>query len=258
MKTFKNTKSWILGAALIVAAQGTSQAGLSQFNIFYYGGYGENLTVQGVAHSTLATAFAADWVGGAALPPNHSDPFVTFCLDINANIANGSWQSGGYADVSLTSQSSPAIRQAGSLYRVANLYATFAGGIMPVGGNWSLATTAQKIEGGALQLAIWEVLYEPVANGYNVLTTVGSTGLNVTSVNSAISTRANQMLAAASSQNLSLTSTFWNAVNADGSRRNSQDLVGPFAPVPESGTFIAGGLLLLPFLASTLRRKFAK
>lgn len=258
MKTLKNIKNWILGVALIVAVQGTSQAGISQFNISYYGGYGANLTVQGVTHSTLATAFAADWVGGAPLPPSHTDPFVTFCLDINANIANGLWQSGGFADVSLTSQSSPAIRQVNSLYRVANLYATFAAGIMPVSGNWNLATTAQKIEGGALQLAIWEVLYEPAANGYNVLSTVGSTGLKVTSVNSSISTRANQMLAAASAQNPSLTSTFWNAVNADGSRRNIQDLVGPFTPVPEPGTFIAGGLLLLPFLASTLRRKFAK
>ena len=50
-------KLWLLGVTLAAATQCTSQAGLSQFNIAYYTDYGEALTVQGVAHTTLATAF---------------------------------------------------------------------------------------------------------------------------------------------------------------------------------------------------------
>ena len=49
--------------------------------------------------------------------------------------------------------------------------------------------------------------------------------------------------------------TFWNAVNQNGTYRSSQDLIGPMAPVPEPTTIVAGALLLLPFLVSTIRRK---
>lgn len=269
MKTLKTTKSWIFGAALIVAAQGTSQAGLSYFDISYYADYGVTVKAQNFTHTTLATAFSANRTAGAALPINHTDPFVTFCLDINTSLASGWWQSGGFSAVPSTTTigdpnnpTGPAIRNVTSgLNSAANLYKHYAGGVGHASGNGSTMVWDNKLDGAALQLAIWEVLYDTTGT-YNV-NQDGSAGNNanefyVSSGSTAVRNRANAMLAAWSSPDWSTDTTFWNAVTSSGAFRSSQDLIGPFAPVPEPGTFIAGGLLLLPFLASTLRRKFGK
>lgn len=253
-------KSIVAASCALVAS---AEAGVSYLQTSYYGGYTGTVIAQGSSHYTYLTAISADLTNGDPLPPNHSDPFITFCLDVNNNLGSGWWKSGGFGDVALTSQSIPAQRQAGSLYRAANLYSTYASGVLGAFSNVSSAArTAARIEGAALQLAIWEVLYEPNANpnstlAYNVLNE-GSVngGFRSTGVNSTVATRANQMLATASVANFNLDTTFWNAVtSASGTTsRSSQDLIGPFAPVPEPGTYFAAVLLGLPILLKGARQ----
>jgi hypothetical protein len=131
------------------------------------------------------------------------------------------------------------------------LYNHFFGGV-------DFSTAAGKLTGAGLQLAIWEVLYEPSANGYDLK---AGTGFYATSAyqGSAAVTKANALLAADGGAwalpDYSIQRTFWSAVDANGVPIENQDLIGPPSAVPEPGTIIAGCLLLLPFLASTLRRR---
>lgn len=271
-----------------LAASNSGLASLSYLDISYYGDYGVTVVAQNYQHATLATAFSADRLSGSRnnagqvgtgagfvtsepLPVNHSDPFVTFCLDINTILQDGWWQSGSFSDVpsvgtvgNPNNPTGPAIRNVGALQIVANLYANYAGGILPVGG-WGAASTAQKLEGAALQLAIWEVLYDTtgtgIHNGYNVyqdgVAANNSSEFYLKAGSTAVGDRANQMLAAYGVVDPNLGTTFWNAVYNDGTYRSSQDLIGPNGPtgvvVPEPTTMIAGALLLLPFGVSTIR-----
>jgi hypothetical protein len=261
MKQLKLTLATLAAAAM---TQFGAQGSLSYLNIGYYGTYGVTVYAQGYAHGTYATAFSADWQnvsGSQPLPIGHNDPFVTFCLDINTILGNGWWDSGSFSAVTAlgtavdtvppidpNNPTTPAIRNiATGLNSAANLYAHYAGGILNANGTW-----ADQAKGAALQLAIWEVLYENPVNGYNV---DSGSGFYVSSGDAGIRSTANTMLTTWGAADMNIDTTFWNAVNADGSFRSSQDLIGPMTPVPEPTTFIAGGLLLLPFLASTLRRR---
>lgn len=255
----------IAGAAALSVGV-SAKAGVSYFNVSWYTDFKGTVSAQGKSSTSYLTAISADWQnkpGSAPLPPNHGDPFVTFCLDFNNNLANGWWKSGGFADTALNGQSAPAIRQTDSLFRAANLYSQFASGVQNAFNSSNSATRqAARIEGAALQLAIWEVLYEPNPGNttatYNVLSEgAKNKGFVVTGANTAISTRANQMLAAASVANFGLENTFWNAVtDSTGlSSRSSQDLIGPFAPVPEPSTYVAGALLCLPVLFNAIRAR---
>jgi hypothetical protein len=258
-------KGCLLAIGMAAMAQLTSHAALSQLNVTYYSGFVTTFTVQGGGPQTVwATAFLAEHISGDPLPDSHTDPFVTFCLDVNNRIASGWWQSGGFTPE--PSQSSPALREANSLFRAANLYQHYVGTpILPGGGpagGWGSATAQQKLEGAALQLAIWEVLYEPSASGFDVDSGVGfdvgnvfvSGSLGYTRTD--LINRANAMLGAYSAADTSLLATFWNATDALGGDRASQDLIGPYlAPVPEPGTYVAGALLLLPLLVGAIRRK---
>lgn len=234
----------------------SAQGGISQLNVSYYGDYGATVVAQTYVHNTLATAFSADRVGGDPLPIPHTDPFVTFCLDINNNLGNGWWKSGAFNEVPLTNDSNPADRVESGLYRAASLYKAYSGGILnTANGQW-----INKQEGAALQLAIWEVLYEKGTQGYSIdqnNAVLDSDEFYVSSVNAAVRTRANQMLAsAANTVDTSLNTTFWNAVVSQSNlaTRSSQDLIGP---VPEPTTYLAGALLVLPFVVGGIRRKIA-
>lgn len=253
-----------LFAAAALAVSATANAGVSYFNVNWYTNYKGTVTAQGNSSYVYVTAISADWqsiANSAPLPPNHSDPFLTFCLDFNNVLANGWWKSGGFGDPALNGQSSPAIRQQNALFRAANLYSTYAPGVIGAfSSTSSAARTAARIEGAALQLAIWEVLYEPNPNNVNSAYSVTSEGAAgkgfVTSgVNAGITSRANTMLTTASAANFSLETTFWNAVtdSTGTTSRSSQDLIGPFAPVPEPSTYIAAALLCIPVLINGAR-----
>jgi hypothetical protein len=49
--------------------------------------------------------------------------------------------------------------------------------------------------------------------------------------------------------------TWWNGVDLSRTSNNNQDLIGP-APVPEPATYVAGALLVLPFLTTLAFRRF--
>ena len=100
--------------------------------------------------------------------------------------------------------------------------------------------------GGALQLAIWEVLYEPAATVYNVSS---GSGFKVDNAygNTTVISQANLLLGAlASTPDYSRTTTFW---KNDG----NQDLIGPVSPIPEASTYIVGILLGIPLLVNVAR-----
>lgn len=263
MKLNKQTGMWLLGACAAALLPCTSQAGLSQFDVSSYNSYGMTVIANGVSHSTHATALVADRIGGDTLPAPTTDPFVTFCLDINEGLADGWWKSGAFSDVSLTGNGGT--RLTDGLFRAASLYRQYSSGILSVAGNGSGYTWQDTQKGAALQLAIWEVLYQPYNasdstghGGYDV-NSGGSYGFQVAngskdSSNQAVRDLANQYLWSSYNRvDPSLTTTFWNAVNANGTTRCSQDLIGPAAAVPEPTTMIAGALLLVPFGVSTLR-----
>jgi hypothetical protein len=233
-----------------LAETNLSRAALTQLDITY------NTTYTGFIHDSLGsenvylTAFSATRVGGDPLPAGHTDPFTTFCLDVRYNLNEPAyWQSQSFPNPN----NGPAPTwQIGGIYRAASLYGAYVG--LASGANFSSAQG--KIDGAALQLAIWEVLYE-TSGTYNVLSG-NANGFWVTGANSAITTQANAMLAG--SYNVvdsNITTTFWDAkLDRNGNTlTQNQDLIGPFTPVPEPGTYIAGALLLLPFLGSTIRRR---
>lgn len=240
----------LLATALGFWSAVSAQAGMTQIDVSWYGDYSARLVAQGYNHLTSASAIKAQRVGGDEAPTGHSNPFVTFCLDVNNVTADGWWAFGSMDDTLLTAQSPGAQRQEESLYRVANLYSQFSSGILDVGNNMWVG----KKQGAALQLAIWEVLYENPSNGYSLNQEAGS-GFYVTEVDEEVRGLANLYLSSAWTQaDKTLATTFWNAANEDGSHRASQDLIGPMMPVPEPASIIAGALLLLPFLASTAAR----
>jgi hypothetical protein len=226
-----------------LAATNVGWASLTQLSINSSYSVGNQTVRQGnVNHSTTATAFVATRTSGAPLPTGHPDPFLTFCLSIDGSLSSPSgWQSAGFSDPLATD----GLRKTDSLYRAANLYSHFGAGVLSLG----LTTYAGKVEGAALQLAIWEVLYEDASFEYDVTTSQSSdSGFRVTSGIAGVNTRANEMLTGQwSAINKNIETTFW---NADG---GNQDLIGPMTPVPEPATILAGALLLLPFGASTLR-----
>jgi hypothetical protein len=266
----KNTKAKLAVAVCCLgslAAVNDGRAGLSDLDISVYYDYRMDVVANGTTHNTYATAFSANLVGGAALPSPHTDPFVTFCLDISANLGNGWWTSGSFADTALTGNGGNRISD--GLYRAASLYAYYSPGIMSVVGNGSGYSWTDKEKGAALQLAIWEVLYDGSgANDISLydVTIGGANGFQVASAyqinnsaNAAVVSLANTMLhnSSANYVNSSLDATFWNAVDANGNPRSSQDLIGPMSgtskAVPEPTTILAGALLLLPFGVSTAR-----
>lgn len=242
----KNIIRSLLVALTLLAATNVRGA-LVDLEVSYYmeSPYLINLQIQGVPHYTAATAFSATWRGGDALPDGHSIPFLTFCLDMNKSITSGWWQSGAFDDPVLTAQSSPAIRQPNSLYRAANLYNHFSAGIMNSDGTW-----ANKLDGAALQLSIWEVLYE-TDSGFDVYT---GEGFKVTKGTSAVMDRANQMLHSDYSAISDVyQGTFWNAVTQDGLSRSSQDLIGPSTIVPEPSSTAVTCFLTIPILLNVWR-----
>lgn len=235
----------------------SAQGGISQLNISYYGDYGATVVAQTYVHNTLATAFSADRIDGDTLPIPHTDPFVTFCLDINNNLGNGWWKSGAFNEVPLTNDSNPADRVESGLYRAASLYKAYSGGILnTANGQW-----IDKKKGAALQLAIWEVLYEKT--GTYSIDADGNAGNDANEfyvnpgLNQDVRDAANAMLASSyNTVDTSLNTTFWNAIKSqsDPTYRSSQDLIGP---VPEPTTYLAGALLVLPFVVGGIRRKIA-
>jgi hypothetical protein len=191
--------------------------------------------------------------------PTMPASYVTVCTDIQGTLYLGqpytyntpvtpfSGQSGvnpNWGDGSNDGSAAMAIQNAAHLfYTYAQLTSTGLGG-----------TTEQK---AALQLAVWEALYNTTAGG-------GVTGTRFTVASgsdpTAITDASNMLLGLDGDYGLTGYLLYPNplsGVNADGEPPQELLIANP---VPESPTVIAGALLLLPFAASTfqiLRKKHA-
>jgi hypothetical protein len=228
----------------------SAQAALTQLDISYYTAYWGTIHASGLAspETVYLTAFQAKKIGGQDLPGGHPDPFITFCLDIRYNLSEPAyWRSGTFPN---PNAGTAPLWQTDGIYRAASLYRAFAGGV-------NFAGTPGKKEGAALQLAIWEVLYEP-GSSFSVSS---GTGFYVTGPNTAAATdgvigRANAMLSSAANKvDHNLINTFWNAESDKNGNPlpNNQDLIGPFIPVPEPATYAAAALLCLPLAVNGIR-----
>lgn len=242
-------RGWLTALAVLAASQYATEAGLTQFDISYH------TTYTGVVHSAAGaenvylTAFKATRIGGDPLPASHADPFTTFCLDIRYNLSDQAyWGSGSFPSGSNGGVGTPNWTTDG-IYRAASLYKGYASSVND--------TATGILNGAALQIAIWEVLYETENGPYSVTSGTGFR-VDANGGNSAVLAAANSMLASAwNVVDSSITTTFWNAtLDKNGSPlAGNQDLIGPFAPAPEPTSFLAASLLLVPFLANAVRRK---
>ncbi len=236
--------------AAVAAAMAVAHAGTTDLVITYGQGYSRPLYVGGSSlwqgRAAYATGFLAQRSSGDALPSGHTDPFLTFCIDAsNTLTASGSWRSGSFPNPNVGSPAwqPDGICRAASLY---NQYVTGASVVNPA--DSSVSGNYASKEAAALQLAIWEVLYEPANTGYNV---TSGAGFRVGS-NGDLEALANLYLGFPGIlvPDVNITTTFWDAVDPG----NNQDLIGPFTPVPEPGTVYGGLALMLPLLAGGLRK----
>jgi hypothetical protein len=118
--------------------------------------------------------------------------------------------------------------------------------------------TTSGLQGGAMQLAIWKVLYDTSDNANHTaistfgvndgrMTTIGGTWAGSVAEATAL---INQVNAARNNHTFVTYDDIWlHPVNND-----SQGFLAAGTPVPEPTTIIAGALLLLPFGASTIKR----
>lgn len=238
-----------LSAALLVGCMSSPLHGaLCQFDVSWdtrYTAYVKDSTL-GSRHAYI-TPLTATWKSGddptaSGLPKN----FETYCLDLGNSLeSGGSWESGQFPNPN-SPPGSP-IWTTDGIYKAAWLYREYSGDTQQ--------GDATKT-GAALQLAIWEVLYEDSPSSYSVL----SGSLLVHSWNSAflsdgVAALANAYLGTLPANNMDIiTGTWWNAVNRTSTSSSNQDLIGP-APVPEPTTYLAGALLTLPFIATLVFRR---
>lgn len=237
---------YILAFGTIASAIAYSAyAGISKLDISQpYGVWNMNVTAadytDGNPSRTVFAgvgAFKAQLFDGDYLP--HENPFVSFCLDINFNLSDPQWwQSSSFASAT---DNGGVNRVSGSLTLAATLYNNNVSSVD--------TSTGGKEYGAALQLAIWEVLYE----GEGTWDVSAGTGFKVNSgLTSNIKVKANNMLIGLTADP-SITHTFWNAVELkDGQyvSAGNQDLIGP---VPEPSTYVAAALLGIPVLVNGIR-----
>jgi hypothetical protein len=208
-----------------------------------------NVTIDGNSiNGALAGGISIQKMGGDASMPAS---YVTVCTDIEGTLYLGqsyeyatpvtpfSGQSGvnpKWGDGSNDGSAAKAIQNAAYLfYNYSNLTPTGIGG------------SAEQM--AALQLAVWEALYDTTASGSVTGTRFAVSGGDA----SAIALAGSLLSGLDGSYNLTgylLYPTQGSGVNANG--EPPQELLIAI-PVPESPTVIAGALLLLPFAASTFR-----
>lgn len=251
LKTGNQTKRMIIGKTVVktlfvaaAAAWGSSVAQASyDYTILGDGGLlgGFSVSVDGNTESGIL-------VGGIDVKanPNGSgvtgfQQFTTVCVDLNGRIYLGSTYT--FDEVGFSGQSglnplwgqptgnSSAAYQA--INNAAYLYSTFH--------------PTSATDWAALQLAVWKVVYDTEATGavdWNVATERFTVGTDAGS--------------GAWAEAVTLIGTLPRNMNYTGyllkpTDVNAQELLIGITPVPETGTIIAGTLLLLPLGASTLK-----
>jgi hypothetical protein len=178
------------------------------------------------------------YAGGQPLPNGSDRSFISFCMDVKtALIPDAGWKAIASSEVN-TGPLGYSFGSA-SLNRAVNLYNTYVNTV-------NFSSQNGEINGGALQLAIWDVLYG------NNLTSVNRkfSSFYVTAVgreSAAAIAQANRFLnSSANNPNSIYQSTFWEATDARGNPcpASNQSLIGPGACTgfaPEPGTYAAAG-----------------
>jgi len=204
----------------------------------------------GKTASTVAGAIVMTKVSGDASMPSS---FLTVCLDIGGTLLLGTtygysastpfagqsginplWGAGNQSGLNNSANAAAAIQAA------ANLFYSHS----------SVLSSGTQTEKSALQLAVWEALYD---------TTAGSTAYGLNDGRFKITAGNAAAIALASTW---LTAVDPNALYAgyllkpDPTQQyglDGQEVFYNVSPVPEASTIIAGALLLLPLAASTVR-----
>ena len=226
------------GAFVNYSAAGNG--GLSPFNI----------TWDGTTVNTAAGAFVLTKVSGDASMPSS---VLTVCLDIGGTLLLGTsygysaatpfagqsginplWGSGNQGGLNNSANAMAAIQAA------ANLFYTHS----------SVLSGGSALEKSALQLAVWEALYDTTAGG----TTYGLDGgrFKINSGDAAAMALALTWLGAVD-PNALYTGYLLKPDPTQQYGFTGQEVFYNVTPVPEASTIIAGALLLLPFAASTVR-----
>ena len=252
----KAVRGWItaaVAASFLLLSNGTSRGAFVDYSAAYSGTdplSTFNVTWDTNTRLTVAGAIALTKSSGDASMPNS---LLTVCLDIGGTLLMGKtygysastpfagqsginplWGSGNEGGLNNSANAMAAIQAA------ANLFYTHS----------SVLSSGTPTERSALQLAVWEALYD---------TTAGSTTYGLSDGRFQI----NSGNAAA----LALASTWLSAVDPnalyvgyllkpDPSQQygtDGQEFFYNVSPVPEASTVIAGALLLLPLAASTVR-----
>lgn len=182
-------KGWVV--ALAVAAGSTAQAGMTfdgKFNSVdpAYGSY--NYTARGGTHTSLGGRM--NWTGSGSLPTNFDafrglngqtgNNFITFCIEVTANVSYGSTYKVVTDQLKNLPTSGPS----------APMNAAKANDIAQFWGRWKSTIATLQTSGtttvsgfgsvqfdqlgSAIQLAIWEIVYEKAGTGYTVDSEGGS------------------------------------------------------------------------------------
>jgi hypothetical protein len=206
-----------------------------QGNVLLVGASGSLGSAGGEA--TYLSALQATYAGGDAHSLPSANPFNTFCFDIGQTLlTSGSWQ----ATTLPTGPNGNTIPYVnGGLQRAAIIYNAYAGGV-------DIYTPQGQLNGGALQLAIWNDLYDgdnSVSKGVFSVNGGNSAGL-VSLADSILQSGANVA-------NPNLAVTCWEATD-------NQDLISLQAEngfVPEPGTYAAAAFACAYLGLQGIRRK---
>lgn len=261
----KSLSLLISGVVVVLLVESCASAQTTQLQVGYNLNSDYIVDLHGGGYTGGAvydTAFNVSYQGGQPLPNGYSSPFVSFCMFINADLVpNSSWLAAPFSSVNINQLG---YFDATSLNRAANLYNAYVGTVNSAG----FSSAGGQLYGGALQLAIWDVLYSNDPNHVDdaaasfYVTSGGNTGSQ-----NAISLADAWLQSAANSPLPFYQSTFWESTDGSGNLdpTANQDLIGPQMStgfVPEPGTFAAAGMagfyaMLAGFCRSVARKQHA-
>ncbi|MGO8763546.1 MAG: hypothetical protein ACLQSR_00240 [Limisphaerales bacterium] len=215
------------------------------YNIGSYTGYNANdyiVDLHGPYNGEVYdSAFSVSYVSGEPIPGNYTDPFTSFCMDVTADLVpNADWKAIAYSEVN-TAQLGYSDGSS-SLNRAVNLFNAYVNTV-------NFDSQAGEINGGALQLAIWDVLFgNDLASVNNSSSSFYATTVGAES--SAAIAQANVFLdSSANNANQVYLTTYWEPTDANGNPTptSNQGLIGldppylvpPQGEVPELGTGMA-------------------
>lgn len=252
-KLNRANKGWIvtpLIACLLLFSIGNSRGAFVDYAAQNSGVGPFTVTWDGTTVNTVAGALRLDKVSGDAGMPN---TILTVCLDIGGTLLLG--RSYGYsASTPFSGQSGinplwGAANQGGltssadamaAIQAAANLFYTHS----------SVLSSGTVTEKSALQLAVWEALYDTTAG--STAYALGGGRFSINSGDAAAVTLASTWLSAVDPNALYA----GYLLKPDPTQQYGlpgQEVFYNVSPVPEASTMIAGALLLLPLAASTVR-----